>query len=676
MYRVTVRTGGTEYILHDPRFEHMQIYDDELSEEMGKTPTYHFTIPASHPNANKIQPLSSEIFVYRDDEVLFFGRDVSPSTDLYNTRTIECVGALSYLADSMIAPFTHTGALNSFLQAVISKHNAMVETRKQFTLGRVTITGETGYREVTDYTDALSLLSNLIVGAYGGYLRVRLENGTRYLDYVDNYGGTNSQQVRFGENVLDLTRQIAAEDVVTCLVAQGAEDEDGTRPTVTVQDSAAIAKWGQIWAWIAFDNITDTAALQTAAAGYLTEKTHLPEQAEFNALDLHLVDVDIEALRLGYWTHFYSDVHGISGDYLLRKRTLHLTAPQNDIVTFGSDIEQTLTGTSLADKKAAEDANAALQEDMEIYTNDALSDFEDVQEEKWAKFSTTVDGLSSEVGTLTTTTTEQGKKIEENTSLINQTASSIRTEVSQKITSVENGIENVEEYVSSVEQTAQKINWVVKSGHSASSMTLTDQMLQIITDQVQINSPDMSNYLTIQAFDYGSNIAQYAGTLYLGNANASVYCRNILETNYFYAYTQIRSGGNCVVDGQVHAHSGLFDGWCYAPSWDNGSDRRLKKNIADLNADICTDFILSLKPVEYQYQNDEREKLHFGFIAQDVLDSLAYVGYGDTNALVSSAAMKEGEEEMYTLNYIDIIAPLVATVQKLEKRIAELEGKI
>lgn len=677
MYRVTVKTDGTEYLLHDPRFDDTQIYNDELSEEMGKTPTFTFDIPAGHPNADKLLPLASEIFVYRDEEIIFYGREISPSIDLYNTRTVECIGALSYLADSMIAPFDHTGSLTEFLSTVIEKHNAMVEARKQFTLGRVMIEGETGYRKVTGYADALSLLSNLIVGAYGGYLRVRLENGVQYLDYAEDYGGTNSQQIRFGENVLDLTRQIDASDVVTCLIAQGAEDESGSRPTVTVMDEAAIAKWGKIWAQVDFDSIMDTAALQAAAEAYLLKLTAMPERVEFNALDLHLADVDITALQLGYWTHFVSEPHGISGDYLLRKRTLHITAPQNDTVIFGAAEEQTLTGTSLADKKSAEDANAALQDDMEDYVDDSFIAYDEAQQEKWANFSTTIDGLTSEVGTLTTTTAAQGKKIEENTSLISQTASSIRSEVNQKITTVENEIESVEEYTSSVEQTAQKINWIVKSGYSASSMTLTDKMLEIISDQVQLYSPDMSNYLTIQAFDYGSNIAQYSGTLYLGNANASVYCRNILETNYFYAYTQIRSGNNIVADGQVAAYSGKFTGWCYAPDWTNGSDLKLKKEIENLSEDTFDAFIMDLKPVQYRYKADTSQKLHFGFIAQDVKASLEMIGYQDTGALVTAAKLLEDDtEDTLTLSYNDLIAPLVTVVQRMHTKVEELEGKL
>lgn len=477
MYRVTVKTDGTEYLLHDPRFDDTQIYNDELSEEMGKTPTFTFDIPAGHPNADKLLPLSSEVFVYRDDEIIFYGREISPSTDLYNTRTVECIGALSYLADSMIAPFDHTGSLTEFLSTVIEKHNAMVEARKQFTLGRVMIEGETGYRKVTGYADALSLLSNLIVGAYGGYLRVRLENGVQYLDYAEDYGGTNSQQIRFGENVLDLTRQIDASDVVTCLIAQGAEDENGSRQTVTVIDDAAVSKWGKIWAQVAFDSITDAAVLQAAAEAYLLKLTALPERVEFNALDLHLADVDITALRLGYWTHFVSEPHGISGDYLLRKRTLHITAPQNDTVIFGAAEEQTLTGTSLADKKAAEDANIKVQNNfssLKASTDTKVSSLEDNVQYVVSKVQD-AEGNIAELQTSASAVQSKVQDMEGNVSTLEQTANSLKSQVSDL-----NG------NYSSLEQTANKINWLVKSGTSSSNFTLTDRAIELVASNITL----------------------------------------------------------------------------------------------------------------------------------------------------------------------------------------------
>ena len=83
--------------------------------------------------------------LYRDEQKLILWRVLSVVSDINNLMVVSCVGALSYLADSMISPFEHTGTLLSFLETVIGKHNAMVESSKQFTLGNVEISGESGY---------------------------------------------------------------------------------------------------------------------------------------------------------------------------------------------------------------------------------------------------------------------------------------------------------------------------------------------------------------------------------------------------------------------------------------------------------------------------------------------------------------------------------------------------
>ena len=114
------------------------------------------------------------------------------------------------------------------------------------------------------YTDTLTVLNSLLVNVYGGYLRVRQQGGIRYLDYLTNYGGINTQTVRFGENILDLTSEIDASEIITVLIPQGAET-DGGRVGISsvnngkdyIEDDAAIGRWGRIWGYALFGEITD-----------------------------------------------------------------------------------------------------------------------------------------------------------------------------------------------------------------------------------------------------------------------------------------------------------------------------------------------------------------------------------------------------------------------------------
>ena len=88
------------------------------------------------------------------------------------------------------------------------------------------------------------------------------------------------------------------------------------------------------------------------------------------------------------------------------------------------------------------------------------------------------------------------------------------------------------------------------------------------------------------------------------------------------------------------------------------SDRRLKDHKAYLDED-AVEFIDKLKPAHYFKDGQS----HVGFYAQDVKEADKWnCMTGEMNGFM-------------TLGYTELIAPLVAYVQKLEKRIAELEER-
>lgn len=672
MYRVVATYNGVNYEIYNPLDPSAQIYDDEIAEEMGSTPAFSFTVPPGNIAETVIQPLATHITAYQGNVEVFSGRVISADWDLYNTMTVQCIGDMGDLADSQIAPFSHTGTAAEFLSAVISKHNALVDASRAFTVGTVNVTGETGERAVEDYTDALTLITTYCSGAYGGYIRVR---PGRVVDWMEDFG-ENSQVIRFGENILDLSRQIDAADVATVLIALGPESEEGTRQVVTAQNAAGVAKWGKIYRVEEFESDT---GLQAAAQARIDQLATMPESAELTALDLSVVDVSIPALTLGAWTNFYSPANGIQGRYLLYKRSLHMTAPANDTVSFGP-VQQTITGTSLADKAEAKADNDALKEETQEMINSAMEG----QDGKFSEINQTIDQIELRVG-----------NAEGDISSLTLQADRI---VSQ--------VEDAEDNISRVEQTADKINWVVQSGTSASNFTLTSRMAELVSDEVHIVTDD----LQISSISYGGSchvtcdsggvsIYPGSGDVEIGNPASTIYLNgNRAYTGTLYpdgSPNAISGNGNAVFTGQLNANSGLFDDWCYAPSWENGSDEAIKRDITGLDAGKSKALILGLNPVSYYYKQGQsgaamtvnavmpisraaalvpEKKLHFGFVAQEVQAGLTAAGYTEGNPLVSSRKLTPDGDAVLTLNYTDLIAPLVKVVQDLSARLEALEG--
>lgn len=96
-----------------------------------------------------------------------------------------------------------------------------------------------------------------------------------------------------------------------------------------------------------------------------------------------------------------------------------------------------------------------------------------------------------------------------------------------------------------------------------------------------------------------------------------------------------------------------------AGTWTNGSDRRLKKNIAPIGHGLGE--VMALRPVSYRMRSNDEEQI--GFIAQEVRDILPELVSG------KEGDMKKGET--LGMSYGNLTAVLVKAMQEQQ---AEIEG--
>lgn len=365
MYRVTVKTNGVEYLLHEPRDDsgELQLIDPTLSEQVGKNGTFTFTISPLHPNKDKIIPMASEIFIYNDNEKILCCRMIDSESDFYNTGRATCEGELAFLLDSVQRPYEYTGSLYNYFTQLLNTHNSEVEERKRFLVGNVTIAGTEITRSNSEYSTTMAEMLGQLTEINGGYLRVRYSNDKKYLDYVSDYGGVNNQVIRFGENLLDLTKHVEPTALITALIPTGAtitSDDSSIEDTVVnitsvnggkdyIYDEAAVAAYGWIWGTQSFEDVTDPAALLAKARAYLGEAVTIPETIELNAVDLSTIGVDVESLKLGYWTNIISKPHGLNKRFLLSQKITGLANPAKNKIVLGRVLE-TFTGQAAKEK--------------------------------------------------------------------------------------------------------------------------------------------------------------------------------------------------------------------------------------------------------------------------------------------------------------------------------------
>lgn len=333
-------------LFYDPRIPELALSDLSCELEVNKTGTLKFTVPATHPLKEDLQKMYSELSLYQDGEWIYSGRVLSDETDFYGNRSVECEGELSYLLDSIQRYHEyHDISVKDYFSDLIAKHNGDVDSRKQFTVGDVTVkdNNDSLYRYST-YENTWKTIEDRLISRLGGYVRIRREDGKRIIDYIEDYGHTNDQVIRFGENILDLVSEVDCDSLATVIVPLGQRDEEtDERLTIKsvnggkdyIEDTDAIAKYGRIVKVVEYDDVTLPENLLRKGKDVLNRQKLLIASITITAIDLHLIDVDIERCKVGDNIRVVSEPHGMDDFMVVQKVYMDLLNPQNSKLTLG-----------------------------------------------------------------------------------------------------------------------------------------------------------------------------------------------------------------------------------------------------------------------------------------------------------------------------------------------------
>lgn len=354
-----------KYIVENPK----------LTQELNKSGELSFKIPPTHPNYEEIEGLTSNVKLYNNDILEFAGRVIENKDSFDKKRNIKIEGELSYLCDSLQPASVFRGTPLQFFTRVIETHNSQVEESKRFLVGMFTVTDSNNFiYRYTNYEDTLAVLNEKLVNQLGGYLRVRYANNNRYLDLIADYGSTNSQVIEFGKNILDLERYIKFSNLRTAMIPLGYEtnstvttgDDAGTiKLRLTLQDypdgeygdivkngnliysKSGVAKYGFIYATkdeSLFNDVTLPENLFTKGVAKLNALLESSLTIELNAIDLNLINVNIEKIELGQRIRVLSRPHNLNEYFLVTKIVKDLANPKNNKIYLGNSLKS-LTNT-------------------------------------------------------------------------------------------------------------------------------------------------------------------------------------------------------------------------------------------------------------------------------------------------------------------------------------------
>lgn len=382
----TVKCDGA--LLYDPRVEELKIFNPKVSLEVNKTGGFDFLIYPSHPMYSAIKRLKSKIEVYHDDYLLFRGRVLNDELGFYNEKNIICEGDLAFFNDSIIRPYDYNGSVSGFLELIINEHNLQVETSKQFVLGNVTVTDPNDYitRSSIKSDKSWKVINDKLIDKLGGFIMVRRSNEINYIDYFEDSPYQSLQEIKLGENLLDLTKRIKGQNIITALIPYGAKLKDAEGKDIDerldiksvnndidyVFNQDAVDLYGWIFDTNTWNDVTIASNLLTKANEELAKRINIDVSIELSAIDLSMMDKTIDEFRFFEYVKVNSPKHLLNDYMLVSKLDIHLLNPKNNKLTVGLDYT-TFTEKQIKTEKTIEEMNSEASK-KETSINNTISE--------------------------------------------------------------------------------------------------------------------------------------------------------------------------------------------------------------------------------------------------------------------------------------------------------------
>ena len=212
-------------------------------------------------------------------------------------------------------------------------------------------------------------------------------------------------------------------------------------------------------------------------------------------------------------------------------------------------------------------------------------------------------------------------------------------------------------YALTYDSTALKATWKAVAGLGANSFTGT-QTASTFTSNVASGTAPFS--VTSTTLVSNLNVSKLNGIDITGTPAVGHVLTATSTTAASWA-----SGGGGTSDISATANTiakRTSDGSLYATNFYSTSDLLLKANVQELSDNLdVSDAISKLAPKAFTFKDDSENKQHYGLIAQDVEEVLP--------ALVST-----NDDGFKSVNYVEIIALLLAEVKTLSARVNALES--
>ena len=381
-------------LIYDSSQNNKTIIKGLVNLELNRSGSFSFTV--SPLSEVEFINYKSIIKVMRDDEILFRGRVISQSIDFRKQNTILCEGELSFFNDVIILnsditnQFTsivssdgtmhYTDYLSTVLGFIVDTYNSRVDSTKQFTLGTVDDWIITENNQITrDYSwnESCKTWLDNILNNTDFYFTVTHENGDiPTLNFKNSLNRQATQSIVFGSNLLDLNKKDDEDYLYTAMIPIYNEDINSyfnireqyllhgciIEGSEIVKYPSGVDTYGYICKVVDVTNEVNNAyriekqlhpgpdaktfdQVFTETCCNMLKDSMYSGKIELSAVDLHMIDSNIESFKLGDNIRVLSNPHEFDDVLLCNKLSINIMRPDNDKLTLGKSIKSNLTNS-------------------------------------------------------------------------------------------------------------------------------------------------------------------------------------------------------------------------------------------------------------------------------------------------------------------------------------------
>ena len=297
------------------------------------------------------------IQVLQNEKEIFYGevREITDNIDF--TKHIYAVGELAFLFDSIQPQKVYQCSPLQMFTEIINIHNSQVEQKKQFKVGEVSVTDANDYvYHFTNREDTLTVLRDKLCTPLNGYLKITKVNGERYINLVpiERYGKHCTQEIQFGENLLDYSANNTSVNIATSVIPIGAMIEEENRTSKAVKgldeyvtivgtavddyhkktdddyviNDAAVSQFGHIRVTKEWPDVNSPEILREKATEWIKQTQFADLILSVSAFDRNLTDINIDSFDLGDIVSVWAVPFGMeSVTFPVQKKTIYM----NDI---------------------------------------------------------------------------------------------------------------------------------------------------------------------------------------------------------------------------------------------------------------------------------------------------------------------------------------------------------